>query len=124
METHLYSKRKCLLFSCTVCQRTFVCLFYYCLSNSFLFIEHSSMSVKCFFFFFFLTRMSKIFLYVKKRSVFHVLGNREIQTNVDKLICIRKHPRHTVKVPEVRQVCTFFCVCFKRAIPTFMFTHG
>lgn len=92
METHLYSKRKCLLFSCTICQRTFVCLFYYCLYNSFLFIEHSSMSVKPFFY---LSERAKSFLYVK-RTVFHVLGNREIQTNVnkqllDKLIEIGKH---------------------------------
>lgn len=42
------------------------------------------------------------FLYVKKRTVFHVLGNRDIQTNVnkqllDKLILIWKHehPHYT-----------------------------
>lgn len=35
-------------------------------------------------FFFFLSERAKSFLYVKKRTVFHVLGNREIQTNVDK----------------------------------------
>lgn len=82
MGTHLYSKRKCLLFFCTICQRTFVCLFYYCLYNSFLFIEHSSMSVKCLFFSY--LKEQNLFCKFLKRTVFHVLGNREIQTNVDK----------------------------------------
>lgn len=64
METHLYSKRKCLLFSCTICQRTFVCLFYYCLYNSFLFIEHSSMSVN-------------FFSYLKEQDLFSMLKREQ-----------------------------------------------
>lgn len=100
METHLYSKRKCLLFSCTICQRTFVCLFYYCLYNSFLFIEHSSMSVN----FFFLSERAKSFLYVTKRTVFQVLGNREIQTNVDKQLLDKNMNTHIIH--------TFLHICF------------
>lgn len=42
-----------------------MCLFYYCLYNSFLFIEHSSMSVKCLFF---LSERAKSFLYVEREQ--------------------------------------------------------
>lgn len=42
METHLFSKRKCLLISVPFVKGLFVCLFYNCLYNSFLFIEHTS----------------------------------------------------------------------------------
>lgn len=122
METHLYSKRKCLLFSCTVCQRTFVCLFYYCLSNSFLFIEHSSMSVKCFGFFFFLPERAKSFCMLKRdqSSMYWAIEkSKQTSTNSSALENI-----HVIKVPTVCQGCTFFCVCFTRAIPTFVFTHG
>lgn len=111
METHLYSKRKCLLFSCTICQRTFVCLFYYCLYNSFLFIEHSSMSVKCLFF---LSERAKSFLYVKREqsSMYWAIEKyKQMSTNnfLDKLIEIGKHEHtHILRTFVLSHLSTMF----------------
>ena len=44
MDLRLYrqpEKKRVYFFPCNICQRTFVCLFYYCLFTSFLFIEHT-----------------------------------------------------------------------------------
>lgn len=78
-------QKKVFTFSCTICQRTFVCLFYYCLYNSFLFIEHSSMSVKCFFSY---LKQQNLFLYVKENSL-PCIGqqrnpNKRQQTNLNR----------------------------------------
>lgn len=86
---------------------------------SFLFIEHSSMSVKCFFF---ISERAKSFLYVKRRTVFHVLGNREIQTNVDKqlldkIILIGKHEN-----PHYTHILSHFFSQSEHKV--FFFTHG
>lgn len=43
------------------------------------------MSVKLYFFVSSLNKRN-LFFFLSERTVFHVLGNREIQTNIDKLI--------------------------------------
>lgn len=98
METHLYSKRKCLLLSCTICQRTFVCLFYYCLYNSFLFIEHSSMSVKCFFFSY-MNEQNPFCMFKDKQSSMYWAIEKSKQTSTNSLENMkhshtRPHPTH------------------------------
>lgn len=127
MDTHLYSKTKCLLFFCTICQRTFVCLFYYCLYIVF-YLLNTLVSVKCFLS---LTKRAKSFLYVKKISVFHILGNREIQTNVDKQlldklihskwetstcvtqICLSKHKFPFFLTCQIQKFTSSYCFLFR-----------
>lgn len=133
MQTDLYSYRKCLLFSCTICKRTLCAFFTIVFIIVFLFIEHSSMSVKQCFFFVFVSSLNKRNLLLEgglsERTVFHVLGNREIQTNIDKLFIhnhLCDHPHYHICI--FFQICTFYsdstlvheCHCHANTKPIFV----